>query len=137
MTANICDRSNRCLNFWLKERPGCNQCGVLITMNHFHHTLKHYRICHNCFEEHLEAIVTDTFRPTSWIEDEVRACLNYERCFASEPYGMFIPKVCDVCGTLYPPTHYHDIHRNIRVCLDCYQTHSKQSSSTGSKISLS
>lgn len=116
-----CDRAVRCLNFWLQERPGCNECGVLINMNHFHHTLKNYRICHNCFERNLEAIVAGTYLPTTMIESERKACLRYEQCFAERPYGLFKPKICDMCGRDAPPEHYHDIHKNIRICLSCYQ----------------
>lgn len=122
MEAHVCDRSTKCLNFWLKERPECNECGVLITMNHFHNTLKGYRICHDCFEQNLEAITAGAYKPSTVIEGEIRACLNYERCFAPEPYSMFKPKICDVCGRLYPPEHYHDIHKNIRICLECYRS---------------
>ncbi|HMQ53979.1 MAG TPA: hypothetical protein PKE64_07155 [Anaerolineae bacterium] len=121
MTTQVCDRASQCLNFWLKERPECNECGVLINMNHFHNTSNNYRICHDCFERNLPAIAAGAYRPTTWIENEVRACLNYAKCFAAEPYGLFKPKVCDQCGKLYPPEHYHDIHRNIRICLACYQ----------------
>jgi len=125
--SNVCDRSTKCLNFWLKERPECNECGVLITMNHFHNTSNHYRICHTCFEQNLAAIVAGTYRPTNLIENEVRACLNYDQCFSETPYGMFTPKICDVCQALYPPEHYHDITKNIRICLNCYQAQSSGS----------
>ena len=99
MSDKICDRSARCLNFWLAERPVCNECGVDITMNHFHNTARHYRICHDCFERNLGLIAAGTYQPATVIEREVRACLNHERCFEFEPHGMFKPKVCDVCGT--------------------------------------
>lgn len=121
MSAKVCDRSSKCLNFWLRDRPGCNQCGVLIDMNHFHNTSNHYRICRNCFEQNLATIVTGTYQPTNLIVDEVRACLNYNQCFKSKSYGMFKPKICDSCQTFYPPEHYHDISKNIRICLKCYQ----------------
>ena len=120
--STVCDRSSKCLNFWLRDRPVCNQCGVLITMNHFHNTSQHYRICHSCFEQNLAAIVAGTYRPRQIIENEIRACLNYDTCFENEPYGMFKPKICDVCQGLYPPEHYHDISKNIRICLECYQS---------------
>ena len=121
MTTKECDRATRCLNFWLKERPDCNQCGVLINMNHFHHTLKNYRICHDCFERNLADIVVGTFVPTTLIEGERKSCLRFSECFATEPYGLFKPKICDICGRDVPPEHYHDIHQNIRICLNCYQ----------------
>ncbi len=121
MTTVECDRASHCLNFWLKERPTCNQCEVFINMNHFHHTLKGYRICHNCFEQNLPAIVADTFTPITLIENEPRVCLNHDSCFAAAPYGLYKPKICDVCGRLAPPEHYHDIQKNIRICLTCYQ----------------
>ena len=96
-------------------------------MNHFHNTSNHYRICHTCFEQNLAAIVAGTYRPTNLIENEVRACLNYDQCFSETPYGMFTPKICDVCQALYPPEHYHDITKNIRICLNCYQAQSSGS----------
>jgi hypothetical protein len=122
MTTAKCDRALRCLNFWLKERPECNQCGVLITMNHFHHTLKNYRICHDCFERNLAAIVAGIFVPKTLIEGERKDCLRFPQCFATTPYSLFKPKICDGCGRDAPPEHYHDIHQNIRICLSCYQT---------------
>lgn len=121
MITTECDRASRCLNFWLDERPNCNHCDVLITMNHFHHTLNGYRICHNCFENNLEAIVAGTFIPATFIEGELRVCRNRTECFAGQPYAMYVPKICDVCGQLAPPEHYHDIHKNIRICLNCYR----------------
>jgi hypothetical protein len=90
-------------------------------MNHFHHTLNGYRICHNCFENNLAAIVAETFVPATFIEGELRVCRNRIECFAGQPYAMYRPKICDVCGRFAPPEHYHDIHNNIRLCLDCYR----------------
>jgi hypothetical protein len=120
MTTGWCDRTAKCLNFRLKERPTCNECDVLVTMNHFHNTHQNYRICHDCFEINLEAIQANSYIPKTLIVDERRICENYERCFAEAPYGIFKTKLCDVCGQLYPPEHYHDIHKNIRLCLNCY-----------------
>lgn len=121
MTTPECDRAARCLNFWLKERPTCNECDVLINMNHFHHTRQGYRICHDCFEKNLEAITAGTFTPATTIEGERRVCLNYAKCFAEQPYGLYKPKICDICGQMAPSEHYHDIHKNIRICLRCYR----------------
>lgn len=120
-TTPECDRAAHCLNFWLKERPTCNECDALINMNHFHHTLKGYRICHDCFEKNLEAIAAGTFTPATYIEGERRVCLKYAACFAEQPYGLYQPKICDICGQLAPPEHYHDISKNIRICLTCYR----------------
>lgn len=122
MTTVECDRAGHCLNFWLKERPNCNECDVLINMNHFHHTLKGYRICHTCFEQNLADIAAGVFTPKTMIVGERRVCLNRGKCFAEQPYGMYKPKICDVCGRLAPSEHYHDIQKNIRICLNCYQT---------------
>lgn len=121
MAITWCDRTSRCLNFRLKSRPNCNECNILITMNHFHNTLKGYRICHDCFEKNLTAIEAIIYVPKTLIVDEKRVCENFEACFASQPYSMFKTKVCDACGMLYPPQHYHDIEKNIRLCLSCYR----------------
>lgn len=121
MTTAVCDRASGCLNFWLASRPVCNECGVPITMSHFHHNTQYYRICHDCFEKNLADIEANTYIPKTLIRGEVRACLNHNQCFATEPYGMYRPKVCDNCGALAPPEHYHDIEQNIRLCLPCYK----------------
>ena len=120
MTANICDRSYHCLNFYLASRPGCNECGVLIDMNHFHDNTKDFRICHDCFEKNMAAIETGSYQPKTNIKNEVRACHNYDDCFAGQPYGKYVPKICDLCGRHAPPEHYHNIDLNIRLCLLCY-----------------
>lgn len=116
----VCHRASRCLNFRLRRRPCCDQCGVAITMNHFHHTREHYRICHDCFERHLAAIGAGAYRPATRIQGELRECAHHERCFRDGPYSLYQPKICDACGRLFPPEHYHDIHANTRRCLPCY-----------------
>lgn len=116
-----CDRTSRCRNFRLREHPACNECGTPITGNHFHDSVEGYRICDACFRRHLEAIAAGTFRPRTWIRGEVRDCLLFERCFAPAPYSLFELKVCDGCGREAPPQHYHDVTRNIRLCLACAQ----------------
>ncbi|RMF03697.1 MAG: hypothetical protein D6768_05285 [Chloroflexi bacterium] len=118
----VCERSTYCLNFWLAARPTCDECGTLINMNHFHNTRRHYRICHACFERHLPAIAAGSYTPQTLTTGEVRACLNYQKCFARQPFEMYTPKICDHCRRHAPPEHYHDIQKNIRLCLQCYQT---------------
>ncbi len=121
MSEAVCERSYECLNFYLASRPECNECGVLINMNHFHNNTLDYRICHACFEKNLAAIEAGSYRPQTIIIRELRACHNYAACFAGQPYGMYQPKICDQCHAVAPPEHYHDINLNIRLCVPCYK----------------
>ena len=88
-------------------------------MNHFHDNLHNVRLCNQCFDNNLQALIKDTFGGPS-TGPEPCECANFKRCFASQPFGMYVSKACDRCHQEPLPQHFHDIERNIRLCLQCY-----------------
>jgi hypothetical protein len=118
-SSKICDRRAFCLNFRRDGPSYCSACGTLINMNHFHENQRNYRLCNSCFLDNLSRIASDSFAPPSTIAGETEECANHEQCFAQSQYSIYTPKVCDLCGC-YPVAHYHEITRNIRLCLRCY-----------------
>jgi hypothetical protein len=114
-----CDRILICLNFRRDGPTYCTLCGVAITMNHFHDSLRDLRLCDRCFGNNLEALLYGRFvgRTTG---PEPCNCENFQNCFATEPFGMYVPKTCNCCGREPLPEHFHDIARNLRLCLQCY-----------------
>lgn len=114
-----CERGLICLNFRRDGPTYCTTCEVKITMNHFHDNLKNVRLCNQCLDSNLQSLVSGTFNGPE-TGPEPRECANFERCFTSHPFGMYVPKTCDQCQRDPLPQHFHDIERNIRLCLQCY-----------------
>lgn len=119
MNYSFCDRTANCLNFRHAPKTYCSICGTQINMNHFHSNSDSYRLCFSCFRDNLEQIEKHAIVLIANTKNERPDCLKQPECFRSQPYGLFIPKVCDGCGE-YPISHFHDIKLNIRLCLHCF-----------------
>jgi len=89
-------------------------------MNHFHSPADFYRLCHACFVNNLSRISDGSFVAPTRADGERPECARISACFSSSPYMLFVSKLCDGCKQ-YPEAHFHDIHRNIRLCLPCFQ----------------
>jgi hypothetical protein len=114
-----CDRTAACLNFRHAPKTYCSTCARQINMNHFHSVSDRYRLCVYCLYEHLPLIETGRFEPPSTTDGERPECVRIGECFASRLYELYVPKLCDGCNK-YPSSHFHDIERNIRLCLKCF-----------------
>lgn len=117
--ARVCKRDYYCLNFRRSGPTFCTHCGVRINMNHFHDSVNSIRLCDRCFQANFEALIDGDFS-SSVTGPEPCECANFDRCVAPEPFGLYVAKLCDRCQQFPPPQHYHDVDRNIRLCLQCY-----------------
>jgi len=117
--SEFCDRTQHCLNFRHGHETYCSICQCSITTNHFHSAAAGYRVCNSCFAQSLSNILAGNFTPIGTTVGERPECTKIKQCFAQYKYSLFTEKLCDVCGC-YPAEHYHDITRNIRLCLACF-----------------
>ena len=117
--ARKCERSHACLNFKRDGLTFCTNCGISINMDHFHDNTNDIRLCFECFNHNLTALNQGLFAgATTGIEPN--ECANYAKCFLHFPFELYIAKKCEHCSKFPLPQHFHDIHRNIRLCLECY-----------------
>ena len=61
----------------------------------------------------------DKYRPKTPLLNEKKVCMKYQRCFDGEQFNLFEEKVCESCGK-YSEIHYHDVIKNIRLCVPCF-----------------
>ena len=115
-----CDRTAVCLNFRRVAVTFCARCGEKLAGNHFHSGLRRFRLCEACFVTELAKVFRGTYSPRDRLEDEEDICARLRECFQRRPYSLYVAKTCDRCGR-YPPEHFHDVNRNIRLCLSCYE----------------
>ena len=116
-----CERSAHCLSFRRPARTPCSSCRADIRGNHFHATEAQYRLCGQCFFEALENIALGVYAPSTNTGEESTECVNFPECAQGGLYTKFREKLCDGCG-LYPPTHFHDVSENIRLCFPCFMS---------------
>lgn len=116
--SHICDRDSACVNFRRSGKTFCSACGVSITMNHFHDSLRGLRLCETCCKAMLANTPggVSSFIP---LGPEPRSCANYQECFGEVPFGLYLPKECSECHAAPLMIHYHDITSNTRLCLEC------------------
>jgi hypothetical protein len=116
---NVCDRDSQCINFRRSGATFCDECGVIITMNHYHDSVNNIRLCDRCFHSNFDEIVSGIKFSAVALRAEPRECANYDRCFEPYPYSMYVRKACCRCEEYPLVRHYHDIASNVRFCLTC------------------
>ena len=130
----VCDRDSHCINFSRSGKTFCDDCGITITMNHYHDSVNSIRLCDKCFQPKFEEVHHSPSLPNSRLEP--RECANYYKCFSSKPYGLYVRKSCCGCGKYPLMRHYHDIASNVRFCLTCLSIHQAQNGRDSSYVPL-